>query len=79
MTELQLSLRFTCYDCDEALNVTVQCKGKGLAAGPRTVAAAHVPCPVCGTVNEVCFHPTGTVVAVRSAKPRRPVPVPSVN
>jgi hypothetical protein len=79
MLELRLSLDFACCACEEAINITVDCKGEGLAAGPRTVAAAVVPCPGCGQTNQVCFHPTGTVVAVRPvARPVR-IPLPSLN
>ena len=65
MLELQLCLGFFCCKCEEAIEVTVQCSGKGLEAGPQTVAAARVPCPACCLINQVCFHPTGTIVAVR--------------
>jgi hypothetical protein len=65
MLELQLELTFFCGACEESLAVTVQCSGKGLADGPATVAAALVPCPACHGHNQVCFHPTGTVVTVR--------------
>ena len=64
MTALELSLDFACGECEGVIGVTVQCTGKGLAAGPRTVAACKVPCPMCGKINQVCFHPTGSVVAV---------------
>src|SRR6516165_10797918 len=38
MLELQLCLNFFCCKCEEAIEVVVQCSGKGLEAGPRTVA-----------------------------------------
>lgn len=79
MRELQLCLDFACCGCEGNVNVTVQCKGKGLAAGPCTVAAVKVPCPICGNVNQVCFHPTGDVVAVESAEAFHRLLVPSLN
>ena len=79
MVELQLTLAFACCQCEERINIKVQCQGKGLAAGPRAVAAAEVPCPFCGNVNQVCFHPTGAVVAVNAAGSLRRLPAPSVN
>jgi hypothetical protein len=79
MLELQLSLDFDCGECEEAINVVVQCKGKGLSEGPRTVAACRVPCPTCGCVNQVCFHPTGDVVAVETCAIHCSMPVPSLN
>jgi hypothetical protein len=79
MTALQLDLDFACGGCEESIGVTVQCTGKGLAAGPRTVAACKVPCPTCGQVNQVCFHPTGWVVAVDVVESSWRMPTPSVN
>jgi hypothetical protein len=79
MMELRLSLDFACLECEESITAVVVCQGKGLAAGPRTVAACTVPCPHCGCPNEVCFHPTGTVVAVRPGRCAARMAVPSVN
>jgi len=64
MTELLLDVTFPCCTCDGATTVTIQCRGKGLEAGPRTIAATQVPCYCCGAYNYVYFHPTGEVVAV---------------
>ncbi len=79
MTQLQLSMDFACCGCDQTVGITVQCTGSGLSAGPRTVAAVSVPCPGCSQINQVCFHPTGAVVAVRSVERPHGLPQPSVN
>ena len=79
MVELKVILDFACCTCGHAVGVTVKCAGKGLAAGARTVAAVNVPCPTCGTVNQLYFEPSGTVRGVAPYQaPRRP-PEPSVN
>ena len=58
--------------CSEPVSVTVKCAGKGLAAkARRTVAAVNVPCPTCGSINQLYFEPSGTVHAVA------PVPGPT--
>jgi hypothetical protein len=80
MTELQVTLDFTCHDCDDPVSVTVLCQGKG--QGPlifRGVAAVNVPCPNCGEVSQVFFEPNGTLRAVRPFRQRLPLPVPSIN
>jgi len=79
MLELPVTLDFACYHCNHGVSVTVKCTGKGLAAGPRTVAAVAVPCPTCGSVNQLCFEPGGTVRSVGPYEGPRPVPVPSLN
>jgi len=77
MTELHVTLDFACCDCEQAMTVTVTCTGKGLTRRDA-VAAANVPCPSCGQVNQVSFDPDGTVESVRLYC-RRPVPTFSVN
>jgi len=78
--DLQVTLEFACCGCDQLVNVTVQCSGKGLTEGAgRTVAAVIVPCPGCGQVNQLFFEPSGTVRRVRPYVCYRPVPEPSVN
>jgi len=79
MIEVEVTLRFACCVCDEPVSVTVKCKGKGLAAGPRTVAAVNVPCPNCGLVNQLSFAPSGTVRSVALYQSPYPVPEPSCN
>jgi hypothetical protein len=64
MMELEVTLDFACCTCDRPVGVKLKCEGKGLAAGPSTVAAVNVPCPSCGAVNQLCFEPSGTVHAV---------------
>jgi hypothetical protein len=80
MTELQVTLDFTCYDCEEPVSVTVLCQGKG--QGPMVfggVASVNVPCPTCGQVNQVFFEPSGTLRGVRPFRQRLALPVPSIN
>lgn len=78
MNALLVEMKFACCRCEETSTVTVHCTGQGLAAGPRAVAAAHVPCFHCGCHHQVCFHPTGEVVAVEPLRSARCL-VPSNN
>ena len=79
MMEVEVSLAFACCICEQPVNVRVKCAGKGLAAGPRTVAAVNVPCPNCGLVNLLSFEPNGRVRSVAPYTSPRPLPEPSVN
>jgi hypothetical protein len=77
--ELKVSMDFLCCACEQTVSVTVRCRGKGLTAYSRTVAAVNVPCPTCGRVNQLYFEPSGTVRAVSSYSDPRPLLEPSVN
>ena len=79
MMELNVSLDFACYNCNQSVGVTLKCEGKGLAAGPWTVATVQVPCPSCHAVNLLYFEPSGTVHAVSPSRDPRQVPEPSLN
>jgi len=79
MMEVKVSLEFACCCCQHAVNVTLKCEGKGLVAEMRTVAAVNVPCPTCGSVNQLYFEPSGRVHAVKPYAVPRAVPEPSVN
>ena len=80
MTELHVTLDFTCCDCDEPVSVTVLCRDKGSGSPPPGgVVAVNVPCPTCGQVNQLFFEPGGAVRAVRPYPCFRFVPEPSVN
>ena len=79
MLELQVVLDFACCNCEHSVSVTVKCEGKGLEAGDQTVAAVNVPCPTCGSVNQLYFEPRGTVRAVAPYKAPRHMPEPSIN
>jgi hypothetical protein len=68
MIELKVILDFACCVCEKSVSVTVQCAGKGLEDGLESVAAVHVPCPNCNSVNQVYFEPSGTV---RKVAPNR--------
>ena len=79
MMETTLTLGFSCCTCEQPVSVTVQCKGQGPYQPGGVVAAVNVPCPTCGTVNQLYFEPSGTVRGVAPYQaPRRP-PEPSVN
>lgn len=65
MTHVPVCLRFECHECGTGVELKVECSGTGLRAGPQVVAAVTVTCPDCQASNQVCFHPTGVVVAVR--------------
>ena len=79
MMELKVILDFACCACQEPVSVTVKCEGKDLNAAGRTVVAVQVPCPTCGTVNQLCFEPNGTVRSVSPYRGSRPLPEPSMN
>jgi hypothetical protein len=79
MLELEVTLAFACCACDDAVGVRVRCSGKGLAAGPRAVAAVDIRCPHCGRVNCLSFQPDGTVRSVELSNSPRCLPEPSVN
>ncbi len=80
MLELEVTLAFACCACDDPVSVRLKCSGKGLAAGPRAVAAVSIPCPHCGRGNRLSFQPDGTVRSVELlySNPRA-LPEPSVN
>ena len=79
MRHVDVVLDFTCCSCGHPVGVTLRCSGKGLAAGPHTVAAVKVPCPTCENVNELYFEPSGTLHAVFPYRSPREALVPSVN
>ena len=79
MIELNVSLDFACCNCKQSVGVTLKCEGKGLAAGPWTVASVKVPCPNCHADNLLYFEPSGTVHAVSPCRSPRQVPEPSLN
>ena len=79
MMEVKVSLDVACCGCQQPVNVTLMCEGKGLAAGPRTVAEVNVPCPTCGSVNQLFFEPSGRVRGVKPFAAPRTLPEPSVN
>jgi hypothetical protein len=77
MMDVKITLDFPCCGCEESVKVTVQYKGEDLRAD--AVAAVKVPCPSCGTINELSFDTNGTVRSVRRCVCYQPLPVPSVN
>jgi hypothetical protein len=77
MMELQVTLGFSCYGCEECVTVTVQCRGEGL--GKKALPVVKVPCPGCGTINQLSFDTNGKVRSVRPCVCYRPLPEPSVN
>jgi len=79
MMELKVMLDFDCCSCGHQVGVTLKCEGKGLADGPRAVASVNVPCPTCGTINQLVFKPSGSVQAVLPYRVPRQMPVPSLN
>jgi len=80
ITELTVTLDFSCCGCSEPVSVTVQCSGKGLASNSTQVLpAVHVPCPYCGLINRLLFEPTGAVLSVKPCLLARPLPEPSMN
>ena len=78
MIALHLSLDFYCCQCQRPVGVTLRCEGAGLAS-ENPVAAAKVPCPTCGTINQVCFSPDGTLHRVERERVRYRLPEPCPN
>jgi hypothetical protein len=78
MMEVEVTLDFACSWCEGPVYARLLCSGKGLEAGPRTVAAVPLTCPHCARVSFVTFEPSGTV---RTVTPHhgRPIPQPSYN
>jgi hypothetical protein len=79
MRAIEVELDFVCGACGHYVGVTVRCSGKGLAAGPHTVAAVKVPCPACDGTNCVCFEPSGRLRAVHAMPSLHDVLEPSIN
>jgi hypothetical protein len=77
MMELKLTLGFACCGCEENVTVTVQCRGEKLR--DQDLPSVRVPCPTCGTINDLSIEANGTVRSVRQAVCYRPLPEPSVN
>ena len=79
MPEVQVSLDFACCTCSRPVSVTVKCTGAGLLGGLRTVAAVNIPCPNCGSVNQLYFEPCGIVRDVVPYRNASPALEPSIN
>ena len=77
MMELHVTLGFSCYGCEEQVAVTVQCRGEEL--GNEVLPAIKVPCPHCGTINQLSFDTNGKVRSVRPCVCYQPLPEPSLN
>jgi hypothetical protein len=77
MMELKVTLGFSCYGCEECVTVTVQCRGEKLKSQP--MPAVKVPCPCCGTINQLSFDTNGKVRSVRPCVCYQPLPEPSLN
>ena len=80
MMELEAILDFACCSCGHDMGVTVKCAGKGLTTGARALAKVNVPCPTCGSINQLYFEPgTGCLRRVAPFWDTCPVPEPSLN
>ena len=77
MMDVKITLDFSCCGCEESVKVTIQYRGEDLRG--EAVAAVKVPCPTCGSINQVCFEPSGTIRSVSPCPTVRPVPEPSLN
>jgi hypothetical protein len=59
------------------VDTTLQCEGQGV---PENVGAIiKIPCPDCGTKNQVIFTPDGTIHGVLRARTYEGIPEPSLN
>jgi len=82
MMELTVTLDFACFDCENSVQVTVQCRGEGLLCQQQVegaLATVNIPCPTCGQINQLLFEPSGQIRSVRPYRCFRVVPEPSVN
>jgi hypothetical protein len=79
MVAMLVELDFDCCKCCYSVRVKLKCEGKGLAGGGNTVLAVNIPCPTCGSVNELLFEPCGTVREVRPCRPTCGIPEPCWN
>ncbi len=78
LNALELSLDFACCACGKPVGVTVHCEGAGLAS-ENPVASFKVPCPTCGSINQVCFSPDGTLHRVEPEQTYWRFPPPCSN
>jgi hypothetical protein len=79
LTVIRVSLDFACCACNHEFGVTVECTGKGLTPGSRTLAAFNVDCPNCGQGNRVFFEPCGVIRDVVPEEDQPPRYTPSLN
>ena len=80
MMELDVVLDFACCCCLHDMGVTLKCTGKGLMSASKGLARARVPCPTCGSINQLYFEPvTGELHHVTTYWDTCPVPEPSLN
>ena len=78
--ELEVVLDFACWCCTCDMGVTLKCAGKGLTAGSKGVASVKVPCPTCGSLNQLYFEPaSGELHQVGPCWDSCRVPEPSLN
>jgi hypothetical protein len=79
MRAIEVELDFVCDACGHFVGVTLRCTGKGLAAGPHTVAAVKVACPACEVTNQLLFESCGRLRAVDAVPNLDEVLEPSIN
>jgi hypothetical protein len=77
MMELNVTVRFVCSGCEEWVTIKVECRGEEFH--DTDLPAIKVPCPGCGTINELFFEANGTVRWVRRCVCYHPLPEPSLN
>ena len=76
MLSLLLCLKFGCTGCGDPIDATLQCEGAVDIAGGTII---KIPCPCCGTKNDVVATPDGTVHGVTRTRTYARIPEPSVN
>src|SRR5207253_9589488 len=62
MAEMEVVIQFNCCHCQDQVTARLKCSGKGVSEGPHVVAGAHLACPTCDQVNQVCFELSGLVL-----------------
>jgi len=77
MLSLLLCLKFGCTGCGDPINATLQCEGHGVA--DNAGAIIKIPCPCCGTKNDLVVTPDGAIHAVTRTRTYERIPEPSLN
>lgn len=78
MLSLLVCLKIMCTGCGDPMDTTLQCEGRQ-GRDEETGALIKIPCPCCGTRNQVAFTTDGTIHAVTRARTYERIPEPSVN
>jgi hypothetical protein len=79
MRPIEVELEYCCPACGHRVAARLRCSGRGLAAGPHTVAAVRVSCLTCDGTSLVYFEPCGRLRAVEPCQGPHEALVSSLN